>query len=144
MQRLAQQRTTLVLGTAIALTSLAEVVYLLLWGMVLFPGGSLAGKAVWTATCGIVMGAVIGATTLLLVEGRISGAAAMIGAATIMAAVGSYCAWLCSRIDAKFDYFGGPENGALFILSGVIPAIVGGLIYGWWIYGRGGGVSHAS
>ncbi len=60
MQRLAQKRIRLALCTAIALTSLAEFVYLLLWAMVLF------------------------------------------------------------------------------------SAIVGGLVYGWWIYGRGGGVSHAS
>jgi len=139
MQRPAHLRTTLVFGTAIALTSLAEIVYFLLWGIVLFPGGSLAGKAVWTATCGIAMGAVVGAATLLLVEGRASGLAAIGAAAGIMAAVGSYCGWLCSRIDARFDYFGGTENVELFIWSSVIPAIGGGLIFGWWIYGRGKG-----
>ena len=53
-----------------------------------------------------------------------------------MAAVGSYCAWLCSRIDIRFGYFGGAENSALFILSGVIPAVFGGLLYGWLVYGR--------
>ena len=42
------------------------------------------------------------------------------------------------------DYFGGAENGALFIMSGVIPAILGGLLYGWWVYGRGKESSHAS
>ena len=133
----------LILGSAIALTSFAELIYFLVWGMMLFPGGSLAGKAVWTATCGVAMGSVIGAATLVLVEGRATGVAAIWATAAIMAVVGSYCAWLCSRIDARFDYFGGPENGALFILSGVIPAVVGGLIYGWWIYGRGKEAGHA-
>lgn len=61
----------------------------------------------------------------------------------IMTAVGSYCAWLCSHIDAKFDYFGGPENVKLFILSGAIPTIVGGFIYGWWVYGRSEGIDYA-
>ena len=131
-----QHRATLILGVAIALTSLAEIFYFLVWGMVLFPGGSLAGKALWTATCGIAMGAVVGAVTLFAVEGRLSGAAAIWAGAAIMAFVGGYCAWLCSRIDARFDYFGGPENGTLFFLSGIVPAIVGGLLYGWWLYGK--------
>lgn len=143
MQHQNHNRTLLILGTAIALTGLAELVYFLVWGMVLFPAGNLAGKAVWTTTCGIAMGAVIGALTLLLVENRKSGVPAIFAATAIMTLVGSYCAWLCSRIDAKFDYFGGPENGTLFILSGIIPAIIGGLFFGWWIYGRGEGVGHA-
>ncbi|WP_300513368.1 hypothetical protein [Aliiroseovarius sp.] len=143
MQRQAGQRATLILGSAIALTSLAELFYFLVWGMLLFPTGSLAGKAVWTATCGIAMGAVVGSLTLLLVEGRFSGRAAIGASAAIMAAVGSYCAWLCSRIDARFDYFGGGENGGLFILSGVLPALAGGLLYGWWLHGRGGVERHA-
>jgi len=143
MQQQAQHRPLIILGTAIALTSLAEIVYFIVWGMALFPGGSLAGKAVWTATCGIAMGAVVGAATLLLIEGRASGVAAFGMAAAIMAAIGSYCGWLCSRIDARFDYFGGAENGVLFIWSSVIPAIAGGLLYGWWIYGRGGAGEHA-
>ncbi|MEK6216385.1 MAG: hypothetical protein N2B03_04110, partial [Boseongicola sp.] len=94
-------------------------------------------------TCGIAMGSVIGAATLLLVERRASGNAAIWAGAAIVTFVGSYCAWLCSRIDAKFDYFGGPENGVLFILSGVIPAVAGGLLYGWWLYGNGNGVGNA-
>lgn len=139
MQRSAKPRTTLVLGTAIALTSLAEIFYFFVWGMFLFPGGSLVDKAVWTATCGIAMGAVIGAATLLIVEGRTSGLTAIVAGAAIMATVGSYCGWLCSQIDVKFNYFGGPDNGTLFILASVIPAIGGGLLYGWWLYGRGRG-----
>lgn len=143
MPEQANDRAQLILGTAIVLTGLAEVFYLIVWGFILFPGGSLAGKAVWAATCGIAMGSAIGAATLVLVEGRTSGLAAIAAAAAIMVAIGSFCAWLCSRIDAKFDYFGGPENGTLLILSGVIPAIIGGLLYGWWLYGNGNGVDHA-
>lgn len=43
----------------------------------------------------------------------------------------------------EIDYFGGAENSVLFIWSSVIPAIAGGLLYGWWIYGRGGAGEHA-
>ena len=128
------RRTTLVLGTAIALTTLAELFYLVVWGMVLFPAGSWPGKAVWTMTCGLAMGSVIGGLTLLWVEGRHEAAGAILRAAVVVAGVGSYCAWLCSRIDARFNYFGGPENGALCIASGVLPALAGGLLFGWFLY----------
>ncbi|AML53384.1 hypothetical protein [Falsihalocynthiibacter arcticus] len=135
-------RIIYIFATAFALIGMAEIFYFFFWGDYLFPGVSLAAKAVWVASCGIAMGAVIGAVTLLLVEGRTSGRAAILAGAAIVTTVGSYCAWLCSRVDAKFEYFGGPENGTLFILSGVIPAIAGGLLYGWWLYGREQGIGH--
>lgn len=123
---------------AVALTTSAEIVYFTVWGLFLFPEGSILGKLVWTITCSIAMGLVIGALTFLWVEQRWHGGKAVLGAASVMAAVGSYCAWLCSRVDARFEYFGGDENTTLFILSGVVPAILGGLLFGWLIYGRGG------
>ncbi|UWR09558.1 hypothetical protein [Ruegeria sp. B32] len=130
-----QARIHVVLGTAILLTTLAEVFYLVVWGMVLFPQGSLAGKAMWTLTCGVAMGAVIGAATLVAIEPRYSGTAGLWRAALIVTVVGSYCALLCSRIDARFGYFGGSEHAGLFIASGVVPAIAGGVFYGWLLYG---------
>ncbi len=117
------------------MTTAAEIVYLAVWGLVLFPEGSLSAKIVWTLTCGIAMGAVIGSGTLVFVDNRHGGASAFWLAASIMALVGVYCTWLCSRIDLMFSYFGGAEHGTLFIAGGVIPAIAGGLLYGWFLYG---------
>ena len=68
---------------------------------------------------------------------RASFRAALWRAAGVVVVVGSYCAWLCSTIDARLGYFGGSENTALFIAGGVIPAIVGGALYGWILYGGG-------
>ncbi|KNG94570.1 hypothetical protein [Pseudaestuariivita atlantica] len=140
----AHRRVATVLGLAILLTTAAELFYLVVWGMVLFPDGSLPGKLAWTLTCGLAMGSVMGAMTLILAEPRQSRAAAFWIAAGTVALVGSYCAWLCSRIDARFDYFGGPEHGALFVASGVIPAVIGGLLYAWLLYGRSGPPSNPS
>lgn len=136
MNLVTRKRMIFILGTAVALTTAAELFYLVVWGMWLFPDGSLLGKTVWTLTCGVAMGAVMGAATLLWVEGRVDGRGAIVRAALAVMVVGSYCAWLCSRIDARLDYFGGAENGALFILSGVIPAVIGGVFYGWIVYGK--------
>jgi hypothetical protein len=128
------QRITLI---AVALTTGAEFGYFTVLGLYLFPGGSVLGKLVWTLTCSIGMGLVIGTLTYLWVDQRWLGRKAVFGAALVMAAVGSYCAWVCSRIDARFGYFGGDENAVLFILSGAVPAILGGLLFGWLVYGRG-------
>lgn len=119
---------------ATGLISIAEVVYVAFFGMILFPGGSLTGKIIWALTCGIAMGAVVGVATVFLTSDGSTRHARMVIAAGVMTVVGSYCSWLCSRIDARFDYFGGPENTGLFIASGLIPAVLGGFLYGWLIY----------
>lgn len=136
MTSVPRNRLLIILGAAIALTTAAELFYLVVWGLWLFPAGSLLGKIAWTLTCGVAMGAVIGASTLLWVEGQYLGRAAFARAALVMATVGSYCALLCSRIDHYLEYFGGAENGTLFLLAGVIPAIFGGSLYAWLLYGR--------
>ena len=135
-ETIARTRVLIILATATDMTILAEMFYLVVWGVLLFPGGSLMAKIVWTAVCGIAMGAVIGSATLAFVEGHRTGATAWLAAASIMAAVGSACAVLCGQIDRTFDYFGGPENWRLFIWSGIIPAILGGPVYGWLLYFR--------
>lgn len=130
-------RISFVLGVAVLLTTVAELFYLIVWGMWLFPSGSLVGKVIWTLTCGVAMGGVIGAATLLWAEPLYGRRAAIWRAAAVVFAVGSYCAWLCSTIDARFAYFGGSDNSWLFITSGLVPALVGGVLYGWLLYGRG-------
>ena len=131
-----RRRLLSVFGLAVLLTTGAEFFYLVVWGMMLFPEGSLAGKAIWTATCGVAMGAVIGLGTLFFAVPR-HGTSLSIWIATAMVlGVGSYCAWLCSAIEARFSYFGGPENTELFIVAGVGPAAIGGVLYGWVLYGR--------
>ena len=133
---LTHSRATFVLGLAILMTAASEIFYLIVWGTWLFPEGSWLGKLVWTLTCGIAMGAVMGAVTLLLAEPRRGQPAAFWIAAASVAVVGSYCAWLCSRIDAQFDYFGGSEHSIHFITSGVLPALAGGVLFGWLLYLR--------
>lgn len=123
---------------AAAMTVLAEAFYLAVWGMVLFPGGSLASKFVWTLTCGIAMGSVIGAATVVLISGKVYGMFAILTAALIFFIVGSACAVLCSRIDAHLGYFGGEEHATLFVLGGVIPAAFGALLYGWLLFSKTG------
>ena len=127
-------RILMIIGFATIMTVFAEFLYFTIWGLWLFPDGDLISKAVWTFTCGIAMGFTIGASTLLLVEGNLIHHKAIISAAAIMSLVGIGCAILCSQIDQHFNYFGGREHSGLFLLSGIIPAIIGGVLYGWALY----------
>ena len=52
----------------------------------------------------------------------------------VMFAVGTACTIFCGVIDRSFNFFGAQESLAQFIFSGVIPAIVGGVLYGWLLY----------
>lgn len=119
---------------ALLLTLGAEAVYFIAWGIILFPGGSLLGKLVWTLTCAISMAAVIGVLTMTVVNQDTPPYPAMLRAALSMAVVGIYCSFLCSQIDVHFNFFGGRENSAIFIAAGVVPAVVGGALYGWLVY----------
>lgn len=127
-------RIFIIFGLAIIMTVVAELIYFTVWGLWLFPSGNLASKATWTIVCGLAMGLTIGASTLLFVEGNFLNQKAMLSATIIMSAVGILCAILCSQIDQHFNYFGGREYPLMFVLSGTLPAIAGGILYGWMLY----------
>ena len=127
-------RILMIFGIAISMTTLAEFLYLTVWGFWLFPDGNLITKIIWTTICGIAMGTVIGAATLVFVEGVYNDQKAILISGLVMAAVGTSCAVLCSQIDQNLNYFGGRDHPMMFVLSGMIPAVVGGLLYGWLLY----------
>ncbi|MBT3490886.1 MAG: hypothetical protein HOA08_09520 [Rhodospirillaceae bacterium] len=132
----AENRSLKPVYVATLLILLLEASYFVVWGLLLYPDGSLFGKLVWVLTCSIGMGAVIGVATQILVSKSAGARTGIMIAATVMAVVGIFCTLVCSRIDVHFNYFGGADNARLFVLSGIVPAIFGGLIYGRLLYGR--------
>ncbi len=120
-----------VLTLSIAITTLAEVVYFVIWGIILFPNGPLGSKLVWTMTCGIAMGSVIGAGSLLFAAWiNFRGILAICFAGSFLS-VATYCSVLCSQIDRSLNYFGGADHQILFLLGGIVPATIGSTIYAW-------------
>ena len=103
---------------ATVLTLGGEMLVFLIWGLGLFPEGSLLSKFVWTATCGIAMGATIAALTIWLVAGRLDGHRAAAAASVVSFAVLAFCTFLCYRLDLSLDLFGARAAPELFI-SGV-------------------------
>ena len=118
-------------SVAVTLTVVGELFYFIVWGLILFPEGATWVKAVWTATCGVGMGAVIGALVVWLVVGRLSGRAAGIASGAIYFAVLAYCSFLCAGIGQATRYFGAHTHTALFVWGGLIPAFLSAFFYGW-------------
>ena len=91
MEQIQRTRIVQILGTAVAMTMLAELIYFIVWGIALFPSGNLIAKLAWTTACGVGMGAVIGVGVLVLSEGRVSSRKGFWLAALIMFVVGTAC-----------------------------------------------------
>lgn len=123
---------------AMALAAMGEAIYFVVWGLWLFPEGDVLAMAAWTATCVVAMGAVIGAGVIAFVVERVVGLAAVICSAAIYAVVLSACTLICASLDSHFDYFGGATAPTLFVLAGLIPAILTSGVYGWLLYSRAG------
>lgn len=122
---------------SIAASMGGEALLLLVYGVLLNSGGDLWVKVLWTVVfCGLGMGSVVGALTILIVVDRWEGLPAILATSAIMAAVmGGLCNVLCYRLDSHyFHYFGAAEQPLLFLAPGIVlPALVGAL-FGWLMF----------
>lgn len=116
---------------------LAEVVIFVVWGVVLYPGGDLTAKFLWSVVfCGVGMGSVVAAVLVLFVVDRFDGARAIAATALVSTVVlGGVCNALCYRLDTHvFHYFGGRESPLGFLGGGAVLASVGGVATGWLLF----------
>lgn len=121
---------------SIGVSVFGEFLLLIIYGVMLFPGGNLLNKVLWTLVfCGVGMGATLGTFIILLVVGRYAGKRAIIPTTllTVLLA-GIICNQLCLALDRHFGYFGGGEDPLLFTLGSIIGSTVGGLMIGWLMY----------
>ena len=126
-------------SVAVTFTFVGEMLILYIWGVELFAGGQFWRKFVWTATCGVAMGAVIGAMVNIFVTERIMGRAAAIGAGAIYFLTLTYCVFLCFEIDrVTGGTFGAHTAPEFFIAGGLAPAFVSAFAYAWLLYSRRG------
>ena len=121
------------LKLAIIFSVLGEAAILLIWGVILYPEGSLLHKFLWTIVfCGIGMGAAAGVFIDFLVVGKLNGLPAIIATAFIsFVLLGLFCNFLCFNLDMHFDFFGGHNTPNSFIWNGIVMATLGGIFVGW-------------
>lgn len=122
---------------AVMLTLSGEILIFLLWSVVFFPSGVLLHKAAWAGTCGIAMGATIGALVNVVVTGRMDGRRAMLWNGSLYFIVLALCTFLCFRIDmATGGHFGAREAPLLFIAGGLVPALGSSPVYSWLLVSK--------
>ena len=123
---------------AIFFTLVGEILIFFIWGIALFPAGPLWRKLGWTMTCGVAMGATIGALVNVFVTGRLRSSRAAVTAGVIYFSVLAFCTALCYQVDLSVDYFGAREAPVVFVLGGLIPAFLTSIAYAWLLYSVSG------
>jgi hypothetical protein len=118
------------------MTEIGEIFLLILYGLILFPDGSILYKVLWTLVfCGIGMGATLGAFVNILIIDRFDGIKAICLTTTLsFIVIGFACNLLCLNLDRHFHYFGGASNPHLFSFGSIIGSIVGGLVVGGLLF----------
>ena len=135
-ERVARRDFVRPIVVAIVLTIIGELLILFVWGMLLFPSGNIWHKLGWTLTCGVAMGATIGALVNVVVTGRLSGLTAASYAGAIYFVILGICVYICYQTDLSTGYFGAVEAPTLFVLGGLVPAGLTGIAYGYYLHLR--------
>lgn len=121
------------LKLGILFSVLGESLIFLIWGVILYPEGSLLNKFIWTVViCGFGMGSAIGVLIDLFIVGKMRGFFAIfLSMLFSMMLLGMVCNFLCYFLDMHFGYFGGKDTPALFLLNGFFSSALGGILIGW-------------
>lgn len=125
---------------AILLSVFGEAIIFLVWGIILYPEGSLINKFLWTIVfCGLGMGSALGAIITFSVVGKFKGTKAIIFCSVLSGIIlGVFCNYLCFNLDLHFNYFGGQKTPDLFIWNGIIMSFLGGALLGWLCFTKRG------
>lgn len=118
---------------AIALSVSGELLLLVVFGMILFPGGNLLTQLLWTVVfCGIGMGSVYGAALTLSGVDRLDPVRALAASTVLSVAIlGVACDGLCYRLAHHFGVFGARGHGTAFLACGVLLSIANGIAVGF-------------
>ena len=128
-------RQTLLLALVLALAG--ELILWVLYGLIWFPGQPWTAL-LWSSTCGLAMGATMGALVCLLVVGMEKGKRAFWAAFTVSAAVLSACSLVCFAVDQKFNVWGAVDEPATFLVGGFVGVVLGGLAYSYLLFTENG------
>jgi hypothetical protein len=128
------------LMVSLGFSVIGEFLLLIIYGIILFPGGNMIYKVLWTLLfCGIGMGATLGTCINLFVINRYSGIKAFL--LTILLAfmvMGIACDLLCLNLDLHFNYFGAKTNPFLFSTGGILGSLIAGAGIGGLLFSKAG------
>lgn len=125
-------------AVAAAFTVPGEAMAFVYWGVVLYPGGDLATKLLWTAASGVGITVAIGLMVGFIVGGRYEGTIAGVISSFCYATVLIAATLISYEVDVAMDLFGVRHDPMRFVLTGVVPAFLTAPIYGWLLHGDAG------
>ena len=123
------------LALAAVFTVAGETMVVVLWGLVLFPGGSILAKLLSAGAAAIIMAVGIGLMVGFVVGGRFKGPVAAVVSSLCYATVLAAGILISYEIDMAIDIFGVRRDPTLFVLTGIVPAILSAPLYGWLLHG---------
>ncbi len=123
------------LYVSLILSVFAELILFLYFGVLINDEGNMLNKFLWSVIfCGIGMGSVFGIAILVFVLDRMTGWFAISMTTALAIIFFGVCNFICFRLDQKFNYFGGINNPELFLFTGWLLSILGGLLIGTLLF----------
>mgnify|MGYP000160589345 CR=1 FL=1 len=126
----------LALGVASAL--IAEIMFTIVQGVILFPGKPVMNMLVWGAFCAIGMGSAVGAAIIMGVVGRYEGIKAILISTVLGSMVFIFCGFLCYELSLIFNYYGARELQEIFIIKNAILSVSGSALLSWLVFSAKG------
>ena len=123
------------LYVALFVSVIAELGLFIYFGIILETNGELLNKFMWAVVfCGLGMGSVFGVAIIIFVLDRMTGWFAVSMTTTIAIILFGVCNLVCFKLDQTFNYFGGATNPQLFLTTGWLLSIIGGLLVGIFLF----------
>lgn len=125
------------LSVGLILSLLAELIYWICWGLIWLPGHTWE-KLTWALSCGIGMGAVVGAISCLLIVGRLTQWKAVTVSFAVVFTVGNLCTVNCFFMDRQSNFWGAATHPQAFLMGGFVGTIICGILYSWLVFTSAG------
>jgi len=123
------------LYVALFISIISELGLFTYFGILHGSEGELLNKFLWTVLfCGLGMGSVFGTAIIIFVLDRMTGWFAVTMTTTIAIILFGVCNLVCFKLDQTFNYFGGATNPQLFLFTGWLLSIIGGLLVGTLLF----------
>ena len=137
-QALSEKIFIQIMVLAISGALFAEIMFLLVQGVILFPGTPVMNMVIWGSFCGIGMGSAAGAFIILFVVNKYHGKQAIIRS-TIFASIAlNACGYLCYELALIFDYYGARELREIFVIKNAVLSFAGSAFVSWLVFSEKG------
>ncbi len=112
----------------------AEIMFILVQGVILYPGQPIWVMAFWGLFCGVGMGSVAGIFLNLFVVDRFTGRSAITWGTVAAFIPYASCGYFCYEIALNTGYYGAREMGIIFVYKNMILSFVGALLISLLIF----------